>query len=78
MSTTGALCVIAPLGPFAEAVMLKGNCPTGVDGSVVTVKVLDPLLGTDAGLKFVVAPDGKPATVKVTLPAKPLIAAIAS
>lgn len=75
--TTAALWVMAPLAPLLAAVMLKGNCPTGVDESAAIVKVLEPLPGTSAGLKFVVAPAGKPDTVKATLPEKPLIGEIA-
>jgi hypothetical protein len=75
--TTAALCVIGPFGPVPDAVMVKGKDPARVEASAAIVNVVDPVPGTDAGLKFVVAPAGNPETTKVTFPAKPLSAAIA-
>jgi len=43
--------------------------PDGVLALVVKVRVVDPDLATDVGLKVAVTPDGKPPTVKLTVPA---------
>ena len=63
---------VAPLVP----VMVIVDVPTGVVLAVVTVKVEEPDVVTDAGLNVAVAPVGNPLAVKVTVPAKPFRAVI--
>ncbi len=71
-SVTVAVWTVAPLVP----VMVIVDVPTGVVPSVVTVKVEDPDVVTDVGLKVAVAPVGNPLAVKVTVPVKPFRAVI--
>ena len=44
----------------------------GVGSPVVTLRVVDPEVFTELGLNEAVAPEGSPATVKPTVPVKPL------
>ena len=46
--------------------------PSGVAVEVLTVKVEDPELETEAGVKLAVAPVGNPVTLRLTLPVNPL------
>ena len=49
--------------------MVIVNVPVGVKvASVVTVRVEEPEVVTDAGLKVAVAPAGRPLELKVTVP----------
>src|SRR5262249_39702374 len=61
-------CTRLPLVPVIVSVLL----PDGVLDDVVTVKVEDPIMLTEVGLKTPVAPDGKPPTFSATVPVKPL------
>ena len=51
--------------------MVSGKLPVGVVDAVVTVKVEDPDVVTDAGLNEAVAPAGNPLTLKFTVPVNP-------
>lgn len=51
--------------------MVNGKLPVGVVAAVVTVKVEDPEVVTDVGLKVPVAPAGNPVTLKLTVPVNP-------
>ena len=46
--------------------------PLGVEALVVTVRVEEPLVVTEGGLRAAVAPEGNPLTAKPTAPVKPL------
>ena len=50
--------------------------PAGIDVAVPMARLIEPLPLTVVGVKLAVAPEGKPATLNVTVPVKPLIAAI--
>ena len=54
--------------------MVKVKVPIGVLLLVMTVMVELPLPVTDDGLKVAVARDGKPLTLKFTVPENPLTA----
>jgi len=69
LSVTVVLRVIGPLVP----VMVSGCVPTGVAALVDTASVVAPALDTDAGVKAALAPAGRPATSKLTVPVKPVI-----
>ena len=71
LSVTVVLRVIGPLVP----VMVSGCVPTGVAALVDTASVVAPALDTDAGVKAALAPAGRPATSKLTVPVKPVIGA---
>jgi len=47
--------------------------PVGVDALVETASVVEPEPDTEPGVKDAVAPDGRPSTLKLTLPVNPLI-----
>ena len=67
-SVTLTECATGPLVPL----MVRGYVPAGVEPVVVTLSVVVPDVGTDAGLKDAVAPDGRPLTVKSTVPVNPV------
>ena len=48
----------------------------GVELAVETVMVAEPEVVTEVGLKEELAPEGKPLTLKVTVPVKPLLGVI--
>lgn len=54
-------------------VIVNGKLPVGVVLAVVTVKVEEPEVVTDAGLKLAVAPVGSPLTLRFTVPVNPLV-----
>jgi len=54
-------------------VIVNVYVPIGVLAAVETVSVVLPALSTDVGLKLPLAPVGRPATLKLTLPLKPLL-----
>lgn len=57
--------------------MVMVKVPVGVKvGSVVTVRVEEPEVVTDVGLKVAVAAAGSPVALNVTVPAKPFSAVI--
>ena len=62
--------------------MLIGKSPNGVPAVVVIVSVavfeVASVILTEAGLKFAVAPAGKPVAVRLTLPVKPADGVIVS
>jgi len=60
-----------PLVPL----ILNVEVPVGVDALVLTVNVDVPWPVTEPGLKLALEPDGKPRTLNVTVPLKPLIGA---
>ncbi len=66
-NVTEAAWLSVPLAP----VMVKGKLPVGVVLAVVTVKVEEPDVVTEAGLKVAVAPVGNPLTPKFTVPVNP-------
>jgi hypothetical protein len=61
--------VSEPLVP----VIVNVYVPVGVLATVETVSVVLPAPNTDVGLKLPLAPVGRPATLKLTLPLKPLL-----
>ena len=61
------MCVKPPL--VAEMVRVK--VPVGVLRMVLTVKVDEPEVVTDEGLKLAFARRGSPLTLKLTVPLKP-------
>lgn len=66
-SVTEAVWLSVPLAP----VIVNGKLPVGVVLAVVTVKVEEPDVVTEVGLKLAVAPVGSPLTLKFTVPVKP-------
>ena len=68
---TPAVCASDPLTPLT----VSGNVPVGVVVFVEmeSVELPDPVI--DAGANVAVAPEGRPATVSATCPAKPFTAA---
>jgi hypothetical protein len=54
--------------------MVNGKLPLGVLLLVVTVIVEVPLPVTEDGLKLALVREGKPVTLKLTVPAKPFTA----
>ena len=54
--------------------MVNGKLPVGVLLLVVTVIVEEPLPVTDDGLKLALVREGKPLTLKFTVPANPFTA----
>ena len=54
--------------------MVKLKVPLGVLLLVVTVMVEEPLPVTDGGLRVAVVRDGKPLTLRFTVPEKPFTA----
>jgi hypothetical protein len=61
------------LTPLDVPVMVSELVPLGVVALVITSrKVVPKPPGTEGGVKLAVAPVGKPVTVKLTGPAKPL------
>ena len=67
-----ALRVTPPLVPL----ILNENVPVDVDALVLTVSVDAPWPVTELGLKLAVELNGNPRTLNVTVPLKPLIAAM--
>ena len=69
INVTFVECESVPLVPVTVNVLV----PTGVDVEVLTVMVEEPEPLTDVGTKFALAPLGKPAALKFTVPLKPLM-----
>ena len=68
-SVTKVVWLTVPLVP----VIVNGKLPVGVVLAVVTVKVEEPDVVTDAGLKLAVAPVGSPLTLRFTVPVNPSV-----
>jgi hypothetical protein len=64
---TDEVWLSAPLVP----VMVSGEVPVGVVLAVVMVRVEEPDVVTEVGLKLAVAPAGNPVTLKFTAPVNP-------
>ena len=72
-SVAGMVFTRLPLVPL----IVSGYVPVGVDDVVVILSVDDPEPPvTGLGLKLPVAPDGRPATLRVTLPVNPSVGEI--
>jgi hypothetical protein len=66
-SETDEVWLSVPLVP----VMVSGEVPVGVVLAVVMVRVEEPDVVTEVGLKLAVAPAGNPVTLKFTVPVNP-------
>jgi hypothetical protein len=51
--------------------MVNGYAPRGVAAVVATLIVVDPDVVTEVGSNVAVVPDGRPVTLKLTVPVKP-------
>jgi len=67
VSVTPTVWLIAPFVP----VIVSGYVPTDVDAVVDTWSVVAPDVRRFAGVNEAVAPEGRPATLNVTVPTKP-------
>ena len=68
--TTNVTCVVWLKLPLAP-VMVNVYVPVGVEPLVVTLIVVEPDPLTEVGVKLAPAPDGKPLTLKPTVPENP-------
>jgi hypothetical protein len=62
--------------PFHDALTVKVDVPVGDLRFVLTVRVEDPEVVIDAGLKLALARRGMPETLRLTVPEKPAPGAI--
>ena len=70
-ATTNVTFTVRATGPLAPLIV-RAYEPGGVAALVETLSVVEPDAVTDPGLKEAVAPEGRPLTLKVTLPLNPV------
>jgi hypothetical protein len=67
-SVTFTVCATGPLAPL----IVRAYEPGGVAAVVETLSVVEPDAVTDPGLNEAVAPEGRPLTLKSTMPLNPV------
>ncbi len=67
-NVTFTVCATGPLAPL----IVRAYEPGGVAALVETVSVVEPDPVTDPGLNEAVAPEGRPLTLKLTMPLNPV------